>query len=89
MSGLSLPPPPQQQIHGAKIDGKTFTFYVWTGRDEPLKDIYKGMLTDKGEISFEVERGVGPPLAVPPNPVGGASPTRPPAPSHVTAVPVL
>jgi hypothetical protein len=89
MSGLSLPPSLQQQIHGAKIDGKTLTFYVWTGRDEPLKDIYKGVLTDKGEISFEVERGVGPPPAVPPNPVGGASPTAPTAPSHVTAVPVL
>jgi hypothetical protein len=88
MSGPSFPRP-QQQIHGAKIDGRTLTFYVWTGRDEPLKDIYKGVLTDKGEISFEVERGVGPPPAVPPNPVGGADPTAPPAPSHVTAVPVL
>jgi hypothetical protein len=89
MSRFGLPPSLQQQIHGAKIDGKTLTFYVWTGRDEPLKDIYKGVLTDKGEISFEVERGVGPPPAVPPNPVGGASPTAPTAPSHVTAVPVL
>src|ERR1700737_4429734 len=58
MSRFGLPPSLQQQIHGAKIDGKTLTFYVWTGRDEPLKDIYKGVLTDKGEISFEVERGV-------------------------------
>ena len=72
MSALSLPPPTQQRIYGAKVDGKTLTFYVWTPGDEPLKDIYKGVLTDKGEISFEVERGVGPPRAVPPNPDGAA-----------------
>src|ERR1700730_18254108 len=89
MSAFGLPASVQQPIHGARVGGKTLTFYVWTGRDEPLKDIYKGMLTDKGETSFEVQRAVGPPLAVPPNPVGRADTPVAPAPAHVTAVPVL
>jgi hypothetical protein len=40
-------------VLGGKADGDTLTFYVWTGLDKPVKNIYKGKLTGD-EIVFTV-----------------------------------
>ena len=48
------------EILDGKVERDTLTFYVWTGRDRPVKAHYKGMLSGE-EIRFTVTGGAGNP----------------------------
>jgi len=48
--------PANVEILDGKVEGDTLTFYVWTGRDRPVKAYYKGVLSGE-EIKFTVTGG--------------------------------
>jgi len=50
--------PNNTEILNGKVENDTLTFYVWTGRDRPVKTYYKGMLSGE-EIKFTVTGAVG------------------------------
>ncbi len=52
--------PSNTEILDGKIDSDALTFYVWTGRDRPVKAHYKGMLSGE-EIKFTVTGGASVP----------------------------
>ena len=52
--------PSNTEILDGKVESDTLTFYVWTGRDRPVKAHYKGMLSGE-EIKFTVAGGAGVP----------------------------
>ena|SRR5262245_24171733 len=54
--------PNNTEILDGKVEGDTLTFYVWTGRDRPVKVYYKGTLSGE-EIKFTVTGGAGGPGA--------------------------
>ncbi len=45
--------PAGTEIHGGKAEGDTIFFYVWTGRDKPVKRVFRGRLSGE-EIRFTV-----------------------------------
>jgi hypothetical protein len=51
--GNSTGSPANVDILGGKVDGETITFYLWTGLDKPVKNIYQGKLAGD-EIVFTV-----------------------------------
>ena len=48
--------PSNTEILDGKVENDILTFYVWTGRDRPVKAHYKGMLSGD-EIKFTVTGG--------------------------------
>jgi hypothetical protein len=52
--------PSNTEILDGKVENDTLTFYVWTGRDRPVKAHYKGMLSGE-EIKFTVTGGASVP----------------------------
>lgn len=52
--------PSNTEILDGKVESDTLTFYIWTGRDRPVKAHYKGTLSGE-EIRFTVIGGVGVP----------------------------
>jgi hypothetical protein len=44
------------EVLGGKVEGDTISFYIWTGVDEPVKQLYKGTLSGD-EITFAVTGG--------------------------------
>jgi hypothetical protein len=52
--------PNNTEILDGKVESDTLTFYVWTGRDRPVKAHYKGILSGE-EIKFNVTSGRGGP----------------------------
>ena len=61
-SDISTGSPNNAEILDGKVEGDTLTFYVWTGRDRPVKAYYKGILSGE-EIKFTVTGGAGGPGA--------------------------
>ena len=47
------------EIHDAKVEGDTLTFYVWLGSDKPVKQSYRGILIDD-MIHFTIIGGLLP-----------------------------
>ena len=45
--------PDGREIRGGKVEGDTITFYVWIGRDKPVKQVYRGTMSGD-EIRFTV-----------------------------------
>lgn len=48
--------PANQEILDGKVNGDVITFYVWTGNDVPVKQMYKGTMSGD-EITFEITGG--------------------------------
>jgi hypothetical protein len=48
--------PAGSEIHAGQAEGDSVFFYVWTGRDKPVKRVFKGTL-DGDEIRFTVTGG--------------------------------
>jgi hypothetical protein len=48
--------PRNQEIIDGKVNGDVITFYVWTGTDVPVKQMYKGTMSGD-EITFEITGG--------------------------------
>jgi hypothetical protein len=48
--------PAGSEIHGGRAEGDTISFYVWTGRDKPVKRVFRGRLVGE-EIRFTVTGG--------------------------------
>ena len=48
--------PAGPEIHGGQAEGDSIVFYVWTGRDKPVKRVFKGTLVGD-EIRFTVTGG--------------------------------
>lgn len=48
--------PASTEIHGGRAEDDTLVFYVWTGRDEPAKRVFRGRLSGD-EIHFTVTGG--------------------------------
>ena len=53
MTRASSGSPAGTEIYGGKAEGDTIVFYVWTGRDKPVKRVYRGTLSGD-EIRFTV-----------------------------------
>jgi hypothetical protein len=51
--GNSTGSPANVDVFAGKVDGDNISFYVWTGRDKPVKNMYKGTLK-ADEIMFTV-----------------------------------
>jgi hypothetical protein len=49
--------PVNNEVLGGIVDGDTITFYVWTGRDQPVKTYYKGTMSGEETITFMVTGG--------------------------------
>ena len=45
--------PAGTEIRGGQAEGDTISFYVWTGRDKPVKRVFRGRLSGE-EIRFTV-----------------------------------
>jgi hypothetical protein len=45
--------PASTEIHGGRVEDDTLVFYVWTGRDKPVKRVFRGRLSGE-EIHFTV-----------------------------------
>jgi hypothetical protein len=45
--------PVNRDILGGKVENGVLTFYVWTGRDKPVKALYKGTMSGDA-ITFSV-----------------------------------
>jgi hypothetical protein len=75
--GSSSGSPAGTEIYDGKAEGDTISFYVWEGRDQMAKVMYKGTLSAE-QITFTVTGG--PPSY---NPRGDRVPPRPP--QQVTA----
>jgi len=48
--------PAGTEIRGGQAEGDTISFYVWTGRDKPVKRVFRGRLAGD-EIRFTVTGG--------------------------------
>jgi hypothetical protein len=42
--GNSTGSPANVEVFGGKVDGDTISFYIWTGLDRPVKNLYQGKL---------------------------------------------
>ena len=51
--GDSTGSPDNVDVYGGKVEGDTISFYLWTGRDKPVKNKYEGKL-NADEITFTV-----------------------------------
>jgi len=51
-------------IFGAKAEGNTISFYVWTGMDQPAKASYRGIVSASGEEIVFTVTGAGAPKQV-------------------------
>lgn len=51
--GNSTGSPANLDLFGGKVDGGTISFYLWTGLDKPVKNMYQGKLNGD-EIAFTV-----------------------------------
>jgi hypothetical protein len=51
--GNSTGSPANMDVFGGKVDGDTISFYLWTGLDKPVKNMYEGKLNGD-EITFTV-----------------------------------
>jgi hypothetical protein len=51
--GNSTGSPANVDVFGGKVDGDTIWFYLWTGLDKPVKNLYEGKLNGD-EILFTV-----------------------------------
>jgi hypothetical protein len=51
--GNSTGSPANVDVLGGKVDGDTISFYLWTGLDRPVKNLYQGKLNGD-EIVFTV-----------------------------------
>jgi hypothetical protein len=49
--------PVNTEILGGVVEGETLTFYVWSGTDQPVKMIYKGVMSGEDTIEFTVSKG--------------------------------
>ena len=49
--------PVNTEILGGVVEGDAITFYVWSGTDQPVKTIYKGILSGDDTIEFTVTGG--------------------------------
>ena len=58
--GNSTGSPANVDVLGGKVDGDDITFYLWTGLDKPVKNIYQGKLNGD-EITFTVMLDPAPP----------------------------
>jgi hypothetical protein len=54
--GGSSGSPVSTEIIDGKVEGSTITFYVWQGRDQMAKVMYKGLMSGE-EIAFTVTGG--------------------------------
>lgn len=52
--------PYHADVLGGKVEGDIVTFYVWTGLDKPVKDIYQGKIAGD-QITFTVTADPAPP----------------------------
>lgn len=53
--GNSTGSPANVDVYGGKADGDAISFYLWTGLDKPVKNMYEGRLNGE-EITFTVTR---------------------------------
>ena len=51
--GVSTGSPTYTDVLDGKVDGDTISFYLWTGLDKPVKNYYRGKLSDS-EIVFTI-----------------------------------
>jgi len=49
--------PVNTEILGGVVEGETITFYVWSGTDQPVKTIYKGVMSGEDTIEFSISGG--------------------------------
>src|SRR5262249_19402744 len=60
--GNSTGSPDNVDVLGGRVEGDSVSFYIWTGLDKPVKNLYRGKLTGD-EIVFTVtidQPGVSP-----------------------------
>jgi len=50
--------PVNTEILGGVVEGDTIAFYIWSGTDQPVKTIYKGILSGDDSIEFTVTGGL-------------------------------
>jgi hypothetical protein len=42
------------EVLGGTVEGDTISFYVWSGRDQPIRTYYKGAMSGEETITFTV-----------------------------------
>jgi hypothetical protein len=53
--------PAYTELFGGKVEGDVISFYAWTGSDEPVKTVYRGVMAPNGEeMKLTITGGRGP-----------------------------